>query len=103
MNEAVSQNWSTRALDRQIGTLYYERLLASQDRQPVREEAAENIAALAVTPRNFVRDPMLLEFLGLPNNEQIFASKYKLVLPTEEELRAELVREQILIASQSPR
>ena len=34
MNEAAAQNWNTRALDRQIGTLYYERLLASQDRRP---------------------------------------------------------------------
>jgi predicted nuclease of restriction endonuclease-like (RecB) superfamily len=32
MNEAADQNWGTRALDRQIGTLYYERLLVSQDR-----------------------------------------------------------------------
>jgi predicted nuclease of restriction endonuclease-like (RecB) superfamily len=39
MDEAASQNWSTRALDRQIGTLYYERLLASHDRDPVRQEA----------------------------------------------------------------
>ena len=60
MNEAADQNWSTRALDRQIGTLYYERLLNG--------------------------------------NEQLFATKYKLVLPTEEELRAELVREQRLLA-----
>lgn len=33
MDEAANQNWSTRALDRQIGTLYYERLLASRDRE----------------------------------------------------------------------
>lgn len=60
MNEAADQNWGTRALDRQIGTLYYERLLASQDRQPVREEAAANLAATAITPRDFIRDPILL-------------------------------------------
>jgi len=39
MAEAATQNWGTRALERQIGTLYYERLLASRDRPPVREEA----------------------------------------------------------------
>jgi hypothetical protein len=65
-NEAADQNWSTRALDRQIGTLYYERLLASRDRKPVRDEAAEKLADLPITPREFVRDPVLLEFLGLP-------------------------------------
>lgn len=67
MNEAASQNWSTRALDRQIGTLYYERLLASGDRQAVQAEAAANMASLQRTPREFVRDPVMLEFLGLPD------------------------------------
>lgn len=33
MREAASQNWSSRALDRQIGTLYYERLVLSQDKR----------------------------------------------------------------------
>ncbi len=56
MNEAADQNWNTRALDRQIRTLYYERLLAS---------------------------------------------KYKLVLPSEEELRAELVKEQLVLEEQA--
>jgi predicted nuclease of restriction endonuclease-like (RecB) superfamily len=75
MNEAAAQNWNTRALDRQIGTLYYERLLASQDRQPVREEAEAQLSALAVTPREFIRDPVMLEFLGLPNTGKLLESK----------------------------
>lgn len=67
MNEAATQNWSTRALERQIGTLYYERLLASQDRAAVEQEAISNLQAMGKSPREFVRDPVLLEFLGLPN------------------------------------
>ncbi len=67
MDEAATQNWSTRALERQIGTLYYERLLASQDRAAVEQEAASKLQALGKSPREFVRDPVLLEFLGLPN------------------------------------
>lgn len=67
MNEAADQNWSTRALDRQIGTLYYERLLASGDRQAVQAEASANLAPLQRAPREFVRDPVMLEFLGLPD------------------------------------
>ncbi len=74
MNEAASQHWSTRALDRQIGTLYYERLLASQDRAAVRSEATANIGALAPTPRDFVRDPVMLEFLGLPSTGRLLES-----------------------------
>jgi hypothetical protein len=110
MNEAADQNWGARALDRQIGTLYYERLLVSQDRQPLREEASANLTALKVTPREFVRvgiilcaqkDKSIVRYSVLHGNEQLFATKYKLVLPSEEELRAELVREQRLIEETS--
>ena len=65
MNEAAAQGWTTRALERQINTLYYERLLATSDRQAVSKEAIGAIAPLQ-TPRDFVRDPVMLEFLGLP-------------------------------------
>ncbi len=75
MNEAADQNWNTRALDRQIGTLYYERLLASQDRLAVRDEAAANLAALPVSPRDFIHDPVMLEFLGLPNTGRLLESR----------------------------
>ncbi len=73
--EAATQNWSSRALERQISTLYYERLLASKNRQPVRVEATKTIAAEEKDPREFVRDPVLLEFLGLPNTGQLLESK----------------------------
>ena len=67
MIESATQNWSTRALERQIATLYYERLLASRDRSTVKQEAATHIQQLPATPRDFIRDPVVLEFLGLPN------------------------------------
>jgi predicted nuclease of restriction endonuclease-like (RecB) superfamily len=67
MNESALQNWSSRALERQINTLYYERLLASRDRAAVKQEAATNIQQMNASPRDFIRDPVLLEFLGLPN------------------------------------
>ncbi|MBN1663554.1 MAG: DUF1016 family protein [Deltaproteobacteria bacterium] len=80
MTEAAAQNWGTRALERQIGTLYYERLLASRDRQPVREEASQKIEAIEKSPREFVRDPVLLEFLGLPNSGKLLESKLEQAL-----------------------
>jgi len=67
MNETATQNWSTRALERQIGTFYYERLLASRDRSKVKQEASANLKAFDLGPRDIVRDPVVLEFLGLPN------------------------------------
>ena len=74
MREAAEQNWSSRALVRQIGTLYYERLLASKDRRSVRREAHHKLTAYKPTPREFVRDPVLLEFLGLPNTGKLLES-----------------------------
>lgn len=79
-NEAATQNWSTRALERQIGTLYYERLLASQDRKAVIQEADANIAALKQSPREFVRDPVILEFLGLPSPGKLLEAKLEQAL-----------------------
>ncbi len=65
-NEAATQAWSVRALDRQISTLYYERLLGSREEDGVRNEAGLKIAAEAPPdPRDFIRDPYVLEFLGV--------------------------------------
>ncbi|MEA2602065.1 MAG: hypothetical protein QOF89_3057 [Acidobacteriota bacterium] len=74
MREAAGQNWSSRALERQIGTLYYERLLTSKERRSVREEAVQRLEALVQSPRDFVRDPVVLEFLGLPNTGKLLES-----------------------------
>lgn len=63
MNEAADQHWSTRQLERQISVLYYERLLASRKKAPVRKEATTELAAVA--PEHFIRDPYVLEFLDL--------------------------------------
>ncbi|MFV0450115.1 MAG: PDDEXK nuclease domain-containing protein [Vibrio sp.] len=63
--EAVSQNWSVRALERQIGTLYYERLLASKDKALVEQEAEQKTQPLATTAKEYLRDPYILDFLNL--------------------------------------
>ncbi len=63
MNEAADGVWSTRQLDRQISSLYYERLLAGRDKDPVMREAQEKMGQIA--PQQFIRDPFVLEFLNL--------------------------------------
>ena len=63
MDEAIASAWSSRQLERQISTLYYERLLASREQAPVKAEAAELTASLAT--ENFIKDPYVLEFLDL--------------------------------------
>ena len=59
-NECVKSNWSVRQLKRQIGTFYYERLLASQDKEAVEKEIG---LPEKVEPKNIIRDPYVLEFL----------------------------------------
>ena len=68
LNEAADQNWSTRALERQINSLYYERMLMSRDKAPVMEEMREKTSPLAHAPEDFIKDPYVLEFLGLKDN-----------------------------------
>lgn len=64
-DEAANEGWSARALERQISALFYERLLSSRDKQGVHDEAAALIAEQApADPRDFIRDPYVLEFLG---------------------------------------
>jgi len=65
LDECIAANWTTRQLDRQICSFFYERLLASRDREPVREE----IRSLepGPTPQDIIKDPFVLEFLGMQN------------------------------------
>jgi len=65
MQEASQQSWSVRALERQISVLYYERLLSSKEASPVKSEAKSKTVALADNPKNYLRDPYVLDFLNL--------------------------------------
>jgi predicted nuclease of restriction endonuclease-like (RecB) superfamily len=67
--ESVSSNWSVRALERQIGTHYYERILSSRDKQIVEQEAKEKTKDLQLTPKDIIKDPYVLEFLDLKDNK----------------------------------
>lgn len=67
MKEATDQNWSTRVLQRQINSLYYDRLRMSHDKAPVQREGREKTTVLAPSPRDFIKDPYVLEFLDIPD------------------------------------
>jgi predicted nuclease of restriction endonuclease-like (RecB) superfamily len=76
VQEAAAQNWSTRVLERQIGSLYYERLLSSQDKAGMLAQTQPELSSSSTpTPRDFIRDPVLLEFLGLPGTGKLLESK----------------------------
>lgn len=66
--ESVASGWSVRALERQINSHYYERLLSSREKTLVKKEAEKNISHLPLDPRDFIKDPYVLEFLDLKPN-----------------------------------
>ena len=68
IDEAIQSNWSVRALERQIGTHYYERILASKEKTLVKNEAEENTKNLKLNPKDIIKDPYVLEFLDLKDN-----------------------------------
>jgi predicted nuclease of restriction endonuclease-like (RecB) superfamily len=65
--ECLANNWSVRALERQISALYYERLLASTDKVPVINEASEKTSVQKTDIKQYLRDPYILDFLNLPS------------------------------------
>lgn len=68
MSECVAENWSVRQLERQINTMFYERMLASRDKDKVKAEI-QTSAPKTMTPREIIRDPFILEFLGIKQGE----------------------------------
>jgi predicted nuclease of restriction endonuclease-like (RecB) superfamily len=73
-SETVKNSWSTRALERQIHTFYYERLLASHGSESVQAEAEEKTSPLSMSPRDFVKDPYVLEFLDIKADHHLHES-----------------------------
>ena len=153
--EAAEQTWSVRTLQRNISSQYYYRVLETQKKELVESEMKELTAPYQNDKLEFIKNPVVAEFLGfaqntdftesdleksilsnlqnflmelgkgyafvarqqhihtekqdyyidlvfyntdddiarysvMHGNEQLFASKYKLYLPTKEELRAEI-------------
>lgn len=70
LDECAKSNWSTRQLERQINSFYYQRLLSSQDKVSVRNE----ICTLeeGAEAKDIIRDPYVLEFLGLEQTPNLY-------------------------------
>ena len=70
--EAVKSGWSVRQLERQINTMFYQRILASRDKESVAAEIQ------TTEPKSeyerIIKDPYVLEFLDLPANEHYYES-----------------------------
>ncbi len=73
--EAFEQSWSFRTLNRNINTLYYERLLMSKKKQPVVNEMQDKTKAYQQDKLEYIKSPVVLEFLGLPEDTSLTESK----------------------------
>lgn len=72
IDESIKSNWSTRQLERQINTFAYERLLASHGDHKVVEETTKK--EIERKPIDVIRDPYVLEFLGLEGSKSFYES-----------------------------
>ena len=66
--EAFGQTWSVRTLQRNISSQYYYRLLQSQKKELVKEEMLEKTEPLQQDKLEFIKNPVVAEFLGLSQN-----------------------------------
>lgn len=106
-HEAYTENWSVRTLKRNIDSQYYFRLLQSQNKDAMQSEMKSLTAKTQNDKLEFIKNPIVAEFLWLAPNtsediakysvlsesNQIFQAKYLTYLPTEEELRNEIERQ----------
>ena len=63
--EALRGGWSVRQLDRQIASLFYERTALSRNKAAMLEKGGKPLPADIITPEQEIKDPFILEFLGL--------------------------------------
>ena len=66
LTEAAENMWSVRTLDRNISTLYYDRIVASIDKKIVENEMQDKTKKLQA--KEFIKNPVVLEFLDLPTS-----------------------------------
>jgi predicted nuclease of restriction endonuclease-like (RecB) superfamily len=66
-NEALTQAWSARTLQRNVSSQYYHRMLASHNREAVTNEMKQ-LTATMQDPLEYIKSPVVAEFLGFSNN-----------------------------------
>ena len=71
--ETIRGCWTSRELDRQVSSQYYERMGLSKDKKALQRMTDNN--AQQLTPRDVIHDPVSLEFLGLPSQDVVTETK----------------------------
>ncbi len=76
--EAAKNNWSVRELERQKGSLFFERLALSKDKQGLLKLARKGQELQ--TYKDMIKDPYVLEFTGLSSHAKLYESKLEQAL-----------------------
>ena len=100
-HECENSNWSVRELERQIDSALYERLLLSKgenNKKIVYELATKGVTYN--TPDSFIKDPMVIEFIGLPEKTIQESDLEKAIINHMEEFLLELGRGFMFVGSQ---
>ena len=71
--EAIAGGWDKRTLERQIQSLYYERMLKSRKPEKMLAEG-RHLPVSGGTPIDALKNPYVLEFLGLPDAAEFHES-----------------------------
>jgi hypothetical protein len=82
LTEAAANNWSVRTLDRNIATLYYQRLLSSRKKDLVIGEMQEKTAAFQGDKLEFIKNPAVLDSSVSPIISDILRRNWKKPLST---------------------
>ncbi len=75
LQEAINEMWAVRTLDRNISSQYYYRLLQSQDKNVVKNEMKQITSPYQNDKLEFIKNPIVAEFLGLSPNSDFSETK----------------------------
>ena len=76
--EAIKNNWKGRELERQIDSLLYDRLAKSKDKDGLLQLATQG--QVITKPEDALKDPVVLEFLNLPESHKLVESELEQAL-----------------------
>ncbi|UPQ79355.1 PDDEXK nuclease domain-containing protein [Flavobacterium azooxidireducens] len=78
--ETAKNNWSVRQMERQINSQLYERLLLSNDKESVLAVARNEV--IPTNPNEIIKDPLILEFLGLKRESAYYEKDFEQAIIT---------------------
>ncbi|WP_298118989.1 PDDEXK nuclease domain-containing protein [Flavobacterium sp.] len=78
--ETVKNNWSVRQMERQINSQLFERLLLSNDKKSVLAIARSEV--IPTNPNEIIKDPLILEFLGLKRESAYYEKDFEQAIIT---------------------